>query len=198
MKVRTPNFIISECERLIESLPTEHKKTAEAILEQLHQMNSLENAIQMMESMSELEEKYVYPRMTPQLFKRSHISNTLIKALNHYKKREEAEAMLEFVKEMAKFESSWCQLDECYNWDRTFNVVKPKKEWQRICARAEVISSKGSIKVALEVKRPRKTKSYDKAWQKAYQKLHMYAHAEHDYEIWFRQVDRIIYHIYLP
>lgn len=198
MKVRTPNFMICECKRLIEALPAEQKQKAERVCEKLHQMNSLEDIVRMMEYMAELEKIYVNPRMEPELFKRSYVSSGLIKALQEYKNHEEAKEMLAILEDMSKFKSSWCQEDEIYKMDRTFRLVKTRKDWMRVCARAQVLPNRGTIKIALEVKTPKKTKTADKAWQKACKNLSTYTFAELDYEIWFRQVERACYYIYLP
>lgn len=199
MTVQTPKFIISECERLIEALPHQHKHKAEKIIEQLHKLNRTEEAIRVVEYMEKLEEAYVSPYMTPQLFKRSRVSKRLITALEQYEDKEEAKDMLDAIQDMAKFKSSWSQDDEGYMWDRTFDVVKSPTEWRRICARAEVLTSKGGIQIALQIKKPKKLKVAEKAWKDVSRKLNMQEDcAKLHYEIWFRQKDRAYYYIYLP
>ena len=198
MTVQTPKFINDECERLIEALPTQHKRKAEEILEQLHKLNRVERALLLVEHMAELEENYVYPYMAPRLFKRSHISKSLITALEQHENKDEAEEMLNAIQSMAKFESSWCQDDKGYEWDRTFNVVLSTKQWKRICSRAEILPGMGSIQIALEIKKPKKLKTAERAWIDASRMLNMQCScAKLDYEIWFRQRERAIYHIYL-
>jgi len=197
--VRTPNFIIDECERLIEALPHEHRHKAEKVLEQLQNYNSEENIILILDHMIELESKHVNPCMNPRLFRRSLISLSLIKALNLYENKEEAKMMLNKVQQMARFESSWCQDDELYKWDRTFNVVTSPTEWKRVCARAKVLPNSGSIQIALQIKKPKKLKIAQKVWQElsCNKKINNKPVKEY-YEIWFRQTERACYYIYLP
>lgn len=198
MTVKTPGFIISECKRLIESLPLEHKKTAEEILEQLGLWNDFTAVVDLMERMHSLEKYCIESKMMPQLFKRSHISESLIKAFEQEGNSKEAKAVLETVKKMAIFEASWCQYDANFNMDRTFWVIKRQKDWQRICARAKELHSNGSIKIALEIKKPKKLKSAEKVWEEDAHKVKKFMSARFYYEIWFRQIEKAYYYIYLP
>jgi len=197
--VRTPNFIISECERLIEALPCEYKHKADKILQQLQKPNKLEDIIWIMDYMVYLEEACGELSMQPQLFKRSLVSLSLIKAFEKYGKDEETEEMLKVIQQMANFARNWGEQDENYNWDRTFNVVLSITEWRRICARAEVLPNKGNIQIALQIKKPKKLKIAEKAWKELSCKEKLkHKHAKEYFDIWFRQVDRALYYIYLP
>lgn len=198
MTVKTPSFIISECERLIQALPLEHKKRAEEILEQLYLWNDFTAAIDLMEKMHSLEEYCVPSKMMPRLFKRSYISETLIKAFEQEESSEETKSMLETVKKMASFEEDWCEYDASFNMDRTFWVIRRQKDWKRICARAKELPSNGSIKIALEIKKPKKLKTAEKVWEEDAHKVKKFLSARFYYEIWFRQTEKAYYHIYLP
>lgn len=199
MTVRTPSFIIHECERLIEALPPKHKTKADKILQQLHKLNKVEDIIRLMDCMVHLEHECGDLSMEPQLFKRSFISLSLLKALKTYWNKEEAKEMLNLVQQMARFECSWGQNDEVYTWDRTFNVVTSLTEWKRICARAEVLPNKGDIQIALQIKKPKKLKVAEKAWKELSCKdKQNHKHAKEYFKIWFRQAEREFYYIYLP
>ena len=197
MTVKAPKFIISECQRLIEALPYEYKKRAEEILEKWLEYNSPEDVLYLMETMLELERQYVYPQMVPKLFKRSHISESLIKAFKQQTQITEIKSMSEMVEKMANFELSWCEEDKCYDMDRTFWFVRSQKDWERVCARSKILPSEGTIKIALQIKKPKKNKSAEIACREVAEKFPENASAMCNCQIFFRQQEKAYYYIYL-
>lgn len=199
MKVRTPKFIIEECERLIGSIKPEYKAAAEKLREELQEYIKVEDAIRIVDSMRKLSLTQTNYVMVPELFRRSHISQSLINELESYENQDEAKKMLETVKDIATCNSSWCQDDSDYRWtwDRTFWLVKHQKEWKRICARATVLPTRGSIKIAFEVREPKMTTVAKNAYQELSANDY-WRMKELSYKIWFRLFKRVHYYVYVP
>lgn len=190
----TPEFVIHECERMIEALPTDCKKYGEEILKRLNQDNTLEEAILLMDEMMQFD-GYLEAQELLGLFKRSCVSQDLLETLSRID-TDDAKHMLGSVKSMANFESCWCQDDECYgNYNRTFELVNSEEEWEQICSRGEILPS-NAVKIAMLVEKPKKDEEAEKHWQEAAHNLCEMEHAELYSDIWFGTTQKVIYYIY--